>query len=162
MKDFQKRLEKAIERGQRTGDAREQAEHERAMSEREMRRRHTAYRLKLSEHVESCLREIPDHLPGFQFESLVSDRGWGAAVTRDDITSGPAGRPVSRFSRLEVFVRPLTESFVLELNAKGTVRNKEFFNRTHYQHLDEADLDSFTELVDLWVLEFAELYAAKR
>lgn len=161
MKDFEKRLEKAIERGQRASDARARAEAQRALSERELHRRHTEYRLKLSEHIETCLREIPDHLPGFQIEPILSDRGWGAAVVRDDIEPGRGSRPVTRFSRLEMYVRPLSEAYVLELSAKATIRNKECFNRNHYQLLSEADLDSFTELVDLWVLEFAELYAAK-
>jgi hypothetical protein len=48
---------------------------------------------------------------------------------------------------------------VLELAAKGTIRNKEVYNRTQYQRLTEVDVTSFVELVDLWVLEFAELYA---
>ena len=58
-------------------------------------------------------------------------------------------------------IRPRGKYDVLDLAAKGTVRNKEIFNRTHYQRLAEVDLDSFREMIDLWVLEFAELYAAK-
>lgn len=161
MRDFEKRLEKAIERGQRISNARARADAEQQMSERELRRRHTDYRLKLTEHIEKCLREIPDHLPGFQFEPVISERGWGSAVARDDLVPGRAGRPASRFSRLEMLIRPLTESYVIELNAKGAVRNKEIFNRVHYQRLDEADLESFKDMISLWVLEFAELYAAK-
>ncbi len=161
MSEFEKRLEKALERGRRASDARACAEAQRALTERELRRRHTQYRLKLSEHIESCLREIPDHLPGFQFEAVVSERGWGAAVTRDDVDLAHGPRPSTRFSRLEMTIRPISEAYVLELYAKGTVRNKEYFNRTHYQRLDEADLESFTELIDLWILEYAELYAAK-
>ena len=57
-------------------------------------------------------------------------------------------------------VRPFSSSHVLELVAKGTVRNKEVFNRTHFQMIDDADVESFVELIDVWVLEFAELYAA--
>ena len=58
-------------------------------------------------------------------------------------------------------VRPLGNYGVLELTAKGTIRNKEIYNRKQFQKLAEVDLDSFLELVDLWVLEYAELYAAK-
>ena len=50
---------------------------------------------------------------------------------------------------------------VLDLTTKGTIRNKEIFNRNHYQRLSDVELASFTERIDLWVLEFAELYAAK-
>jgi GTP1/Obg family GTP-binding protein len=161
MRDFDKRLEKAIERGQRAGNLRAEAEAQKELSERELRRRHTDYRLKLSEHIESCLRQIPDHLPGFRFDSIVSERGWGAAASRDDVELRRGQKPVSHFSRLEMLIRPLAESYVLELSAKATVRNRERFRRTHYQRLADVDLESFTGLIDLWVLEFAELYAAK-
>ncbi len=161
MTDFQKRLEKAIERGHRTSHVRAEAEAQKALSEQELRRLHTQYRLELSEHIEKCLREVPQHLPGFRFEPVVSERGWGAAVSRDDVDVGRGRRPTTLFSRLELLVRPVSEYFVLELAAKGTVRNKELFNRSQYQRLAEADLASFTGLVDLWILEFAEQYAAK-
>ncbi len=45
--------------------------------------------------------------------------------------------------------------------AKGTVRNKEIYNRSQFQLLAEADINMFAQLVDQWVLEFAELYAAR-
>ena len=162
MTDFQKRLQKAIERGHRASDARARAEAEKEVSEQELRRLHTQYRLELSEHVETCLREVAGHLPGFLFEPVVAERGWGAAVSRDDYQAGRGRAPAARFSRLEMLVRPVSEYFVLELAAKATIRDKECFNRSHYQQLAEVDLASFTGLVDLWVLEFAELYAAKR
>ena len=161
MTDFKKRLEKAIERGHRTGDLRSRAEAAKALSEQEFRRLHTQYRLELSEHIEACLGKLPQHFPGFRFETLLSDRGWGAAVSRDDTEVDRRRRRTNYFSRVEMLIRPLSEYFVLELAAKATIRNKEYFNRTHYQRLGEADLTSFTEMIDLWVLEFAELYAAK-
>ena len=58
-------------------------------------------------------------------------------------------------------MRPFSSLHVLELMAKGTVRNKEIFNRSQFQSLAEADINVFAELVDHWVLEFAELYAAR-
>ncbi|MCR4413008.1 MAG: hypothetical protein NUV77_11365 [Thermoguttaceae bacterium] len=161
MTDFQQRLDKAIERGQRASDARARAEAQRALNEQELRRLHTQYRLQLADHIDQCLQQVARRLPGFQFEPVVSERGWGAAVSRDDLELAPRHRPTTRFSRFEVIIRPMTEAYVLEIVAKATVRNKELFNRTHYQRLGEADLTSFTELIDLWVLEFAERYAAK-
>ena len=50
----------------------------------------------------------------------------------------------------------------LEVTAHGTIRNKEIYNRVHYQLLTEANLEQFAEMIDLWVLEYAELYAARR
>jgi hypothetical protein len=161
MNDFEKRLEKAIRRGQRTSDARMRAETEKAVSEQELRRLHTQYRLTLSEHVEGCLKRLGQQLPGFRFETVVSERGWGAAVSRDDV-GVEAGRRRNFYSRLELAIRPLSEYFVLELTGKGTIRNREHFNRSHYERLADVDLDSFVELIDHWVLEYAELYAAKR
>jgi hypothetical protein len=158
--DFQKRLEKAIERGQRAGDARAEAETRKRLDEQELRRLHTQYRLDLSEHIERCLRQVPDQLPGFDFESVASERGWGAAVSRDDITGGRKA-PVSRqFSRMEIVIRPINEYFLLDMSAKATVRNRERFHRNHYQQLSEVDIRSFLELIDLWILEFAEAYAS--
>ncbi len=157
--DFEKRLEKAIERGQRSG-ARGRKKLRNAMNEEELKRLHSRYRLDLSEHIEECIRQLPDHFPGFRFETVVGDRGWGAAVNRDDLVLTHEGRE-NHFSRLEMTIRPFSSYHVLELTAKGTVRNKEVYNRSHYQRLTEADPATFRELIDLWILEFAELYAAR-
>jgi hypothetical protein len=159
--DFEQRLEKAIERGQRIGQQHSQSESQRAMSEAELKRLHSQYRLKLSEHIEHCLAVLPNHFPGFRFETVLAERGWGAAVSRDDLAPGPGGRGANFFSRLELLVRPFSSYAFLELTAKGTIRNREVFNRTHHQDLADVDPESFTERIDLWVLEFAELYSAK-
>jgi hypothetical protein len=66
------------------------------------------------------------------------------------------------FSQYVVLVSPFSKYHVLDLVAKGTIGNKESFHRNHYQILKEADLDSFQELVELWTLDYAEQYAAKR
>lgn len=161
MMDFEKRLEKAIQRGQRAGHVRAQAEAEKAMSEQELRRLHGQYRLDLTEHLEDCLKTLAEHLPGFRFESLVSDRGWGAAISRDNAGRQARTSRSSFFSRLELFVRPVSEFFVLELVAKGTVQNKEVFNRSHYQKLADVDLAAFRKLIDAWALEYAEIYSAR-
>ena len=161
MANFEERLEKAIDRGQRASNERAREEALRALNEQDLRRLHTQYRLELSDHIEDCLRKIIRHLPGFELEPVVSEKGWGAAVSRSDMELNAGRRRGTRFSRLEMTIRPLTEAYVLELAAKATVRNKEHFTRAHYQRLSDVDLASFTELIDLWILEFAELYAAK-
>ena len=159
--EFEKRLQRAIERGQRKGDAREQASAQHAENEEELKRLHSQYRLELSDHIESCLRQLPDHFPGFRYETVVGDRGWGAAVSRDDAGRGRDSGRSNFFSRLEMTIRPFSSYHVLELSAKGTIRNKEIYNRTHYQRLTEADPKTFIEMIDLWILEYAELYAVK-
>ena len=55
---------------------------------------------------------------------------------------------------------PYNKYHVLDVTAKGTIRNKEVFSRNHYQRLDEVDLDRFRELIEQWVLDYAELFAA--
>jgi hypothetical protein len=159
--DFNQRLEKAIERGQRTGSAKARAAEEKALSEKELQRLHRQYCLQLSEYIEGCLKKLADHFPGFRFETIVGQRGWGAGISRDDIRLQKSGRRDSLFSRLEMVVRPISTYFVLDLAAKATIGNKELFNRSHFQRLAEVDATSFTEMIDLWVLEYAELYAAK-
>ncbi len=161
MANFEQRLERAIERGQRASNERARAEALCVLNEQELRRLHAQYRLELSEHIEDCLRKIIRHLPGFDLEPVVSEKGWGSTVSRSDLELGHGRRPNTRLSRLEMTIRPLSEAYVLELAAKATIRNREHFTRTHYQRLSDVDLTSFTELIDLWVLEFAELYAAK-
>ena len=64
------------------------------------------------------------------------------------------------FSRLRMVVSPHNKYHVLDVTAKGTIRNKEVFSRNHYQRLDDVDLDRFRELIEQWVLDYAELFAA--
>jgi hypothetical protein len=159
--DFEQRLSKAIERGQRLGDRQAAEQAHQALSEEELKRLHSQYRLQLSEHIENCLRTLPGHFPGFQFETVFGERGWGAAVVRDDVSAGRGRQRSNVFSRLEMVIRPFSSYHVLELAAKGTIHNKELFNRGHFQRLTEVDLASFVGLIDMWVLEFAELFASK-
>jgi hypothetical protein len=157
--NFEERLRKAIERGEKTRDARGRAALARQLSLEEMRTLHARYRLELTDHIESCLRQLVDHLPGFKYQSIVSEEGWGGRLTRDDLHLVPGRQPESRYSRLEVLISPFGSAGILEMVVKGTVRNREVLNRKHYQKLDEFDAESFRELVDLRVLEFAELYS---
>lgn len=159
--DFDDRLQKAIARGEKNREAQQREEAGRALTEEESKRLHAQLRLELAEHIEKCLARLPDHFPGFQMESLVGERGWGAACFRDDVGFGP-GVKKSLYSRFEMVVRPFSPAHVLEISAKGTVRNKEVFNRMQYRKLSEADAQPFREAIDLWTLEYAEKYAANR
>ena len=161
MTEFDQRLKRAIERGTRRSEAKAQAAQAKAMSEEELKSLHTKHRLSLSEHIEHCVRTLPQHFPGFRHETIYGERGWGAACSRDDVGRGQAGKRANYFSRLEMTIRPFSASRVLELVAKGTIRNKEVFNRSHFEKLDDADPETFRELIDVWVLEYAELYAAR-
>jgi hypothetical protein len=156
---FKERLQRAQERGKQARAAQLNEAAARAMSEEECRRLHSQYRLELTEHIENRLRDLTDNIPGFRLETIMDEEGWGAAVSRDDIHLA-GGRRSNHFSRLQLVVSPYNKYHVLELSAKGTVRNKEVLSRNHYQRLSEVDLESFRELVELWVLDYAELYAA--
>jgi hypothetical protein len=160
--DFQQRLEKAIERGHCENVARTRAEAAQAVTEKELARLHSQYRLSLSERIEGCLRQVADRFPGFRLETIVDERGWGTSISRDDINLRRGGGHTRLFSRLEMVVRPASAYHVLDLAAKATIHNRQVFSRSHYQRLTEVDLTSFHEMIDLWVLEYAELYATKR
>ncbi|HEY4309993.1 MAG TPA: hypothetical protein VGN12_11115 [Pirellulales bacterium] len=154
--DFDERLKEAISRGERQHAAKANSAAREAVSEDELRRLHSQYRLELSEHIEQAVRRLPDHFLGFRYESLSGERGWGAGISRDDVRRGG-----NSFSRLEVAIRPYSSSHVVELTAKGTISNKEIFNRTHYQRIWEVDLANYRHTIDLWIIEYAERYAAQ-
>ena len=156
---FRERLQRAHDRGKQSRAAQLNEAAARALSEEECRRLHSQYRLALTEHIEKCLRDLADNNPGFRLETIVDERGWGAAVSRDDVDLGH-GRRGNTFSRLQFVVSPHSKYHVLELAGKGTVRNKEVLSRNHYQRLADVDTESFRELVELWVLDYAELYAS--
>jgi len=158
--EFQQRLQKAIERGQKASVARIQAERDRVLTEKELQRLHAQYRLELSERIESCLGQVADQFPGFQSESIVDQRGWGAAISRDDLHLEASGS-TSSYSRLEMFIHPFSSSHILELTAKAAIQNRELFNRSQFHRLADVDLTSFTQMIDNWALEFVEQYAGK-
>jgi hypothetical protein len=159
--DFNQRLQKAITRGEQTRNAEDRKRAERALTEEEFKNLHSQYRLDLSEHIESCLRKLADHFPGFQYQTVVSEDGWGAKVSRDDLNLGPKRSSGNLFSRFELVIRPFTSGHIVELVVKGTIHNKEVVSQAHYQFLAEADLDSLRAIIDQRVLEYAELFAAK-
>jgi hypothetical protein len=159
--DFEERLQKAIARGEKSREAQEREAAGRAMTEEEFKRLHSSIRLELADHIEKCLLKLPDHFPGFRWESIVGDRGWGGACFRDDVAFGEGARR-GNYSRLEITVRPYSAAHVVEVTAKGTIRNKEVFSRAQYQKLAEADAQPLRDAVDLWVLEYAEKYSAAK
>jgi len=154
--EFEQRLEKAIQRGKQTRDAQGRAAAAKALDIEELKNLHSKCRLDLSEHIEACLAKLADHFPGFQLETLVNDEGWGARITRDDID---ILERKNVYSRVKIVVRPFTDAHIIAIAAKATIRNREVLNRSHYQFLAQHDMTSFCELIDLWVLEYAEKFA---
>jgi hypothetical protein len=157
--EFRERLQRASERGKQVREAQLNEAAAKALSEEECRRLHSQYRLAVNDHIETRLGELADNFPGFRVETIMNESGWGAAATRDDIRL-TGGRRENLFSRLQIVVSPYGAHHVLEIAAKGTVRNKETFARNHYQRLADVDLERFRELIELWVLDYAEMYAA--
>ncbi|MCP4478722.1 MAG: hypothetical protein GY818_11585, partial [Planctomycetaceae bacterium] len=102
-----------------------------------------------------------DHFPGFEYETIYGDRGWGGAVARDDITRAATGKSGSFFSRLELTVRPLNEFNVVNITGKGTIQNKEVFNWNYFKDIPETDRDEFAEKIDTWILQYAEQFASR-
>jgi hypothetical protein len=158
--EFQSRLESAIARGKKRAELKSHQERQKELSEEELKRLHTSYRLSLCERIESAINGVADHFPGFRIESLFGEVGWGAACYRDDLRI-ESGRRNNQYSRLEMVIRPYSDLKVLDLKGKGTVMNRELFNRSHYIPVAEADAEDFEQLIDAWSIEYAEVYAAK-
>jgi len=158
--EFEQRLKRAIQRGEQTRVASDRAEQARHLTAEELKTRYSAGRIEVSEHIENCLRKLVDYFPGFNFSSIVGETGWGAKIIRDDI-SLRAGRNESLYSRLELVVSPRGAADILEVVAKGTIRNREVFHRRYYQRLIELDVPVFNEQIDAWVVEYAEQFAAQ-
>ena len=159
--DFNQRLEKAITRGEQTRDASARERADQALTKEELRNLHSKYRLDLSDHIEDCLKKLADHFPGFQYHAVISEDGWGAKVSRDDLNLGSKRSSRNLFSRFEILIRPFSSAHIVELVAKGTIYNKEVINSSHFQFLAEVDPDSLQAIIDQRVLEYAELFAAK-
>ena len=157
--DFRERLQRATQRGHSARAEKELEAAAEAMSEEEQKRRHSRHRLTLTDHIETRLKELADSLPGFRFETVVDERGWGAGLARDDLVV-VGKRRENLYSRLQILVSSFNEFHVVDASAKGAIRNKENFSRTHYQPIAEFDEAAFKELIDRWVLDYAEAFAA--
>lgn len=159
--DFQQRLQSAIQRGEKRGERHEQAARQSQLTEEEFKRLHTKYRLSMSDYIERAIEGVAQHFPGFRKETLYGEVGWGAACWRDDLIV-EAGKRSNLYSRLELMIRPPSSYHVLELKGKGTVANKEHFNRSHFVPLQEVDEDEFKRLIQTWAIDYAEFYASKQ
>ncbi|MDE0864029.1 MAG: hypothetical protein OSA98_09595 [Rubripirellula sp.] len=158
--EFESRLESAISRGQRRADVKATQQRKSELSADELRRLHTSCRLSLSDRIETAINRVADHFPGFQIESLFGEVGWGSACFRDDLRI-ISGQRTNQYSRLEMVIRPHTDLNVLDLKGKGTVMNRELFNRSHYVAVGEVEVEDFEQMIDVWAIEYAEVYAAK-
>jgi hypothetical protein len=159
MSEFDEQLKQAIQRGMKTNQARQQEAEKEQVTTEDLKRRHTEFRLAISERIENTLASLVNQVPGFDYENIYGDRGWGGAVSRDELVI-QRGKRNNVYSRLEITVRPFTELGIVNLTAKGTIKNREMFTRKHHETVPEADMEEFLEMVDRWVLEFAQLYAA--
>ena len=159
--EFEDKLQRAIQRGQDRTSARANAQKRVESSKEDIRNRHNEFRLNLSDHIEACLKKLAQHFPGFDYETIYGAKGWGGAVSRNDIDRGPDGRAGSFFSRIELTVRPQNEFNVVNIAGKGTIRDKEIFTWNHFEDILEAGQDEFQAKIDKWVLEFAEQFATR-
>ena len=158
--DFSKRLESAINRGKEVANRKAANDRDREQSEEELRENHRQYRLTLCERIEKTINQLADHIPGFRAESVYDDDGWGSAAFRENLHI-EGGRRTTQFSRFEIVVRPCSDLLVLDIKGKGTVNNREVFNRSHYCKLADVQLSDFEECIEAWSLHFAEICAAQ-
>jgi hypothetical protein len=161
MSDFDDRLKNALHRGQQRSEDKKQAEAAKQATEDELKNLHSKYRLTISDHIERVVARLADHLPGFRYESVFGANGWGAAAWSDELRL-KGGSKTSRYSRLEITVKPVTGYFILELRCRGTISNREALSRSYFEPVAEVNIDQFKQLIDTWTLQFAEYYAANK
>jgi hypothetical protein len=161
MTDFNERLQRAIDRGEQSREADGASEAANEFSIEELRARHAQLRNELTEHIERCVRQLCDHFPGFEYSTVLNEKGWGSRITRDDVNLR-AGSSRNEYSRLEIVIRPFSDMLIVEIATKGTIRNRETLNRTNYRFLKDAPLETLQQMVDSIVLEFAEQFSAQR
>lgn len=159
--DFESELEKAIQRGQERTAAKNSLKKQAEVSKEDVRNRHNEFRLNLSDYVENGLRKLAIHIPGFDYDIIYGAKGWGGALSRNDIDRGPDGRAGSFFSRIEITVKPQNEFNVVNIVGKGTIRDKELFAWNHFESILEAKQDDFEKMIDNWILQFAEQFSAR-
>ena len=159
MTEFEDQLKKAIDRGHRIRENRETTARNAQLTQDQIRIRHNEQRLAISERIETALKSLVNQLPGFEYENIYGEKGWGGAVSRDELVI-QRGKRATAYSRLEMTVKPFSDVHVVDLGAKGTVRNRELLTRHHYRPVEAADSAEFLELVDRWVIEYAQLYIA--
>lgn len=159
MNDFEDRLKNALHRGQQRSEDKKQAEAAKQASDDELKNMHSKFRLQLSDHIEKVVHKLADLLPGFRYESVFGANGWGAASWSDELRLRGGVRS-SRYSRLEITVKPVTNYFILELRCRGTINNRETLSRSYFEPVTEVNIDQFKQLVDTWTLQFAEHYAS--
>ena len=160
MSGFQERVNRAIKRGRDSREIKGREEGRQRASEKELQNLHSELRLLLSEHIESCLKQLSDHFPGFEYSTIVNEDGWGARISRDNV-SIRQGVSCNFYSRFEMVIKPWSSANILELVTKGTIRNRESLNRTNFRMLSEATNEGFREVIDGLAVEFAEQYAAQ-
>ena len=102
--NFEDRLKAAVVRGQKRSDSVAREAAARALTEEDFRRLHGQLRLALSEQIESCLHRLPNYFPGFRYETIFGERGWGGACWREDLRLERGVRS-NEYSRLEITVR---------------------------------------------------------
>ncbi len=154
-------LEKAILRGKERNANRLDLEKQKLLTAEEIRNRHNLFRLNLSDYIEESLRKLAQHLPGFEYETIYGERGWGGALYREDLTMGAKGRAGAFFSRVEITVRPQNEFNVVNIAGKGTVKDKEIFTWNHFKDISEATDEEFKQTIDSWIIQYAEQFAAR-
>jgi hypothetical protein len=161
MSEFEDRLKKAVARGASRAESLQSAEERKRQEAEELKRLHTKYRLELSDHIEQVIRRLIDMFPGFRHQSVFGDAGWGSACVRDDLVIEKGNRS-NKYSRFEIVVRPVNDFNVLDLQAKGTIADRELMSRSLYQPIAQVDMARFQQAVDDWAVAYAELYAMKR
>jgi hypothetical protein len=152
---FEDKLKNAINRGRDQGRSKQDARRQAEMSAEARKDLYNQYRLELCDYIEVHMNQVVNLVPGFRYETQYGDRGWGGAISRDDVMRGG-----NFYSRLEVTVRPFAADMnLLAIVGRGTIRNQESLNWNHFADLLEVDLAGFKERIDGWIVEYVERFS---
>ncbi len=161
MSEFDERLKQAVVRGTNRAESVQTAAERKRLEAEEFKRSHSNLRLALTDRIETVVKKIIDLFPGFRYHSVFGEAGWGSACMRDDLVI-ERGQRSNKFSRFEIVVKPVNEFFVLDIQAKGTIAERELLTRSYYQQLGQVEIERFERAIDDWALAYAELYAANK
>ena len=156
--NFDKRIQRAIHRGQQGSVIKSGAPTAKPSSARQHEKIHTEVRDELIEHLDYCLASVAKHFPEFRVQTIVSENGWGTRMAADHAAAKSKKKTPSAKSFFEILVPPLQDRPVIELKSRATILDQEVFLRTHYQPLDAIDFTSLARVIEKWCLDFVESY----
>jgi hypothetical protein len=159
MTDFRSRIQRAVNSGKGADRGRAAEKREARQAGRKIRELHENFDGELRPHIHTCLEELNREFPAFDMQEVYNEKGRGYALARDDAIRGGSERRDRYYSRLEIYVHHFKDHGYLEVSAKGSIRNKEKYERSEDDRLETLEIDLFKRFVERVVVEYAHDFA---